>query len=179
MLLMFVLSNNCFSQKTNYVGLDFTFENASGTFQPGIGMLFERKVTHHSGIETGLYYRNYKQDFIITVSDSVGSRSYYGLISERHISIPVQYKFYSRFINLTAGPTFEFYIGWKQKNKTSELAVSSYDINPAFSIGFIAKASKDIRLAENFILEPEVRFNPIFTSGRRYIGFGIAGKYQL
>ena len=179
LFIILALSNKCFSQQTNYIGLDFTIEKASGSFRPGPGLVFESQITRHSGIETGAYYRTYMQDFYVTVSDSTDTRIFYGQVAERHVSVPLQYKFYSRIINLAAGPTFDFYLGWKQKHKSTSLEVNAYNVDPVFFIGFIAKASKSIRLSENFILEPEIRFNPIITSERNYLGFAVAGKYKL
>lgn len=174
-----VISSKCYSQRTSYGGLNFTIENASGDFRPGIGGLFERQITRHSGIETGVYYRNFIQRGFTTLTNSTGSYTFPFIISERHISIPVQYKFYSRLINLSAGPSFDFYLGWEQKNKSAIIVINDYNIDPNFFIGLLAKVSKSISLTDRFILEPEVRFNPIFTSSRTYIGLGIAGKYKL
>jgi hypothetical protein len=95
------------------------------------------------------------------------------------LSLPVLYKFYARFINLAAGPNFDIYMGRKQKNKNPELRIDSYDTDPDFRIGFMAKASKRINLSETFVMEPEVRFNLMLGSGFSYTGFGIAGKYRL
>ena len=179
LLAIVVLDNECYSQKTSYAGINFTVENSSGNFRPGIGGVFEMQLSKHSGFETGVYYRNYIQSFYLTVTGPATSNTYFYTVSERHISIPFQYKFYSRILNLSIGPSFDFYLGWKQKNKTSLIVVNEYSIDPNFFIGAIAKVSKRINLNSRFLLEPELRFNPIFTSERSYVGFGIAGKYKI
>jgi len=179
LLLIAVINNTGYSQRTSYAGVNFTIENSSGNFRPGIGGLFEMQLTRHSGFETGVYYRNYIQNFYLTYIDSVNTNTYFYKVSERHISIPVQYKFYSRIINLSIGPSFDFYLGWKQKNTASITTVNTYNIDPDFFIGILAKVSKKINLNNRFLLEPELRFNPIFTSRRSYTGFGIAAKYKL
>lgn len=178
LLLIAVINNTGYSQRTSYAGINFTIENSSGNFRPGIGGLFEMQLTRHSGFETGVYYRNYIQNFYLTYIDSFNLNTFFYKVSERHISIPVQYKFYSRIINLSIGPSFDFYLGWKQKN-TASITVNTYNIDPNFFIGILAKVSKKINLNKRFLLEPELRFNPIFTSKRSYTGFGIAAKYKL
>lgn len=164
---------------TTYAGLNFTVENAGTSFRPGTGASFERQITKHSGIETGLYYRHYVQSGDIIYTDATSSQIFPFVVSERYLSIPALYKFYSRIVNIAAGPSFDFYMGWKQRNRSSGLKIENYDIDPNFHIGFLAKISKRISLSDRAVLEPELRINPMLTSGRSYAGFGIAGKYRL
>lgn len=175
---LFVTVSTCAQQK-NYVGLNVTLENAGTSFRPKIGGLFERQLTKRSGIETGLYYRTYGQAGIFSYTDSSGSQIIPFTVSERYLSIPALYRFYSRIINFAAGPTFDFYMGWRQKNSSSGLKIDAYDIDPNLSLGFLAKISKRITLSKQFFLEPEVQINPMLASGRTYAGFGIAAKYGL
>lgn len=177
--LIVAANDKTYAQKTSFIGLKFNIETTSSNFKPGLGVLFERRITRRSGVETGVYYRNYIQNGSITYIDSTGSRSYSFIVSERHLSIPVLYKLYTRILNLSVGPTFDFYLGWKQKNTTPLLKVDAYNIDPNLSIGLLTKVSRKINLNKQFALEPELYFNPILTSGRYYVGIGIAGKYQL
>lgn len=178
-LLIMLLANKSFSQKGAYAGLSFTVESSGNGFQPGTGVVFERQATKHSGIETGLYYHNYVFSGDIIYTDSTGSRFFPFTLSERHLTIPGLYKFYSRIVNVSAGPAFDFYTGWKQRAKSPGVTVNNYTIDPAFKVGFFAKVSKRIKLSDDFLLEPEIRINPVFNSSRYYAGFGIAGKYKL
>lgn len=178
-LAVLFLNHDASAQPTNYVGLNFTVESTSDEFRPGIGIVYDRQMTRHSGLQTGVFYRNYAQDGYVTYTDGWGTHYIPFTVSERHLSVPVLYKFYSRIVDIAAGPTFDFYMGWKQRGKTGDLEVDSYNIDPAFAMGLLAKISKRIRLSEGFTLEPEVRANPLFTNNRYYVGFGIAGKYRL
>lgn len=178
-LLVGATNSISYAQKTNYIGLNSTLETTSSSFKPGIGFLFERKMTKRSGIETGLYYRNYMQTGLVTISDASGYQSFSLDISESHLSIPALYKFYTNIVNLSAGPSFDFYLGWRQKHKNAVINLDSYSIDPAFSIGLMGKISKSITLNKQFALEPELRLNHILTFNRTFIGLGIAGKYKL
>ncbi len=173
-LLFESLSLISFGQKATYTGITLTTEMTSeGDVVAGLGLNIERKITKHSGIESGLYYRTYKTSLYISTGTDYNNFA----ISERHISLPVLYKFYSRIINFSVGPTFDFYVGWKQKS--GYVIVNTYSIDPSFAFGFITKFSKQINLSDHLFLEPELRLNPILTYNRAYIGLGIAAKYKL
>ena len=168
-----------FAQKAKYVGLSGTLETSTNAFKPGVGLHYEQRFTRRSGIETGLFYRNYQQGMFITLSDGMNSVSSSVNVAERHLSIPALYKFHTKIVNISAGPTFEFFMGWRQTNRDPIIKLDGYSLDNEFNIGLLAKISKDIRISDRFILEPEARFNPIVTAGRGYLGFGIAGKYRL
>lgn len=172
-------NNYTYAQKPSFIGLNFTVENSSGNLRPGLGVFFEKKITRHSGFVTGIFYRNYILDAYLIVADSTGSRSYPIVISEKYLSVPILYKFHNHILNLSIGPTFDFYLGWRQKNLSSLIKVDKHSIHPKLSMGMLTKVSKKINLNRQFSLEPELRFNYIFTNDRSYTGFGIAGKYQL
>ncbi|RYE55431.1 MAG: hypothetical protein EOP48_10225, partial [Sphingobacteriales bacterium] len=125
--------DNAYAQKSTSIGLNFTFETANGPLRPGIGVMGERRLSKHSGLESGIYYRNYVYDQYLTFEAPAGSPggpfTFATLtISEQLISIPVLYKYYSRILNASVGPTLDFYIGWRQKNKTAMLTVNDYNV---------------------------------------------------
>ncbi len=180
---LFILAQ-CFTfrvkaQNKSFIGMNFTVESGMYNFRPGLGFHFERQLTRRSGIETGLYYRTYAQQGTFTLTSSAGSASFPFTVVERHLSIPVLYKFYSRIVNLHIGPTFDFYMGWRHINKTSAFEVTDYSIDPNFSLGLMTKISKTIRLDDRFTLQPELRLNPVISHNRFYAGFGIMGRYAL
>ena len=178
-LLILTAGNSAFAQKAKYVGLSGTLETSSSAFKPGFGLQYEQRFTLRSGIETGMFYRNYQQGLIVTMSDGTNSVTSAVNVAERHLSIPALYKFHTKFVNISAGPTFEFFMGWRQTNRDPVVKVDDYNLQNEFNIGVLAKISKDIRINQRFVLEPEMRLNPIVTNDRAYIGFGIGGKYRL
>ena len=99
-------------------------------------------------------------------------------ISERLLSVPVLYKYYSSIVNASIGPTFDFFIGWNQRNKTDALVVNNYTVDPNLTMGILVKLSKSIAINTRLLLEPELRYNINVTSEREYAGFAIAAKYK-
>ena len=177
-------SLNSYAQKSTAIGINFTFESTYGPLRPGIGATAERQLTRHSGIESGIYYRNHVYNQYLTFEGPPGSPAWPFTnatltISERLLSIPVLYKYYSRIVNASIGPTFDFYIGWRQKNSTPLLTVNEYNVDPNFSLGAMIKISKNIPVASRISIEPELRYNVIFEFEREHVGFGVAAKYKL
>lgn len=169
------------AQKTTLVGINFTAETSGSHFRPGFGVMIEHKFTKKSGIETGLYYRNYSRTntYLFQNSAGTGLVPYTIILVERFISFPLLYKFYSRLVNVSAGLSFDFYTGFRHKNKSQQITVTDYSIDPNMAIGVQVKISKPIKLDNKFLLEPEFRFNHVITYGRTYGGLGITAKYRL
>ena len=181
--LFFVLvSSGTYAQKQMFVGL-----NVNNNIYPdqielntlNIGATFETKITKHSGVETGLFYRADRTTDVISYSDGSGAHSNSLTIARRYLSVPVLYKYYSKMINLSAGPAFDFFAGWKQKQDDFPNLIQSYTVNPKVKVGFLIKASKIIPVNEKFIVEPEIRFGSVQTVEQANVGIGIAGKYRL
>ncbi len=173
------LFSHAFSQKQMLAGLNINGEIYSGGFIPAIGLTFEKQLTRHSGLETGLFYRTWKSSGVITYMDASGFFIYSLVVSQRHLSIPVLYKYYSNSINFSAGPTLDFYVGWKQKNRGSTVYIKDFSISPKVTAGFLGKVSKAFTLRKRLILEPEIRLEFIRTLNNAGYGVGIAGKYKL
>jgi hypothetical protein len=170
-----------FSQKNLSVGVAFTADIISDDyvnsyFIPGAGITYDFRVTKHSGLEGGVFFRNYIESSYFRVAGI----PYLVAISERHISVPILYKFYSRIVNIAAGPDFDFYTGWKQRFKTGGAVVNSYSVSKNFFLGIQAKISKQIKLTDKCVLEPEFHFIPIVnTDYRSYIGGSINIRYLI
>lgn len=168
------------AQQYTLAGINFTTETHGEQLRPGIGLVVERKLTRKSGIESGIYYRTYHSDWSTTVSGGSNPPvTFYYTIAERFISLPFLYKFYSRLVNISAGLSFDFYMGFRQKNKQQQFIVNDYSIDPNMAVGVQLKISKPIKIDDKLILEPELRFNPVITYLRAYGGLGITAKYRL
>jgi hypothetical protein len=89
------------------------------------------------------------------------------------------YKYYSKILNLSAGPTLDFYLGWKQKNNSSSTQISNLEVGRKVNVGFIVKAGKMIPLSKQFLLESELRFGSVQEFDNINLGIGIAGKYRF
>lgn len=167
------------AQQSTVVGINFTTETSGNQLRPGLGLTLERRLTKKSGIETGVYYRTFGTNDTYIFYNGTQFVPYTVILIERFISIPLLYKFHSRLINASAGISFDFYTGFRHKNKSQELSVNTYNIDPNMGVGFQVKLSKPIRLDEKLILEPELRLNPVITYNRAYGGLGITAKYRL
>lgn len=168
-----------FAQKSKHLGINVILEASTEVFKPSFGINYEQRFTKRSGIEADILYRNYTQNWQVTFENDHGINSALIRFKESHISIPALYKFYTRVVDFAAGPSFEFYMGWTQKSSNPTINMTGHSGMNPFNIGLLTKVSKNVKLNDQFYLEPEVRFNPILTNDRHYIGIGIAGKYKL
>ena len=177
---LFILTTfGSFAQKAKHLGVNVILETSADLFKPSLGINYEQRFTHRSGIETEILYRNYIQNWQVTFSNEYGINSAQIQFKESHISIPALYKFYTRIVDFAAGPSFEFYMGWTQKSSNPTINMTGHSGTNPFNIGLLMKVSKNVKLSEQFYFEPEVRLNPILTNDRQYMGVGLAGKYKF
>lgn len=169
------------AQTETRIGANFTADlTYSNDFKPGVGLALERKLTKHSGLETGLYYRNNPVNFTTYVQVPPGGMfAYNGTVAERFLSVPVLYKFYSRIVNISAGPTFDFLLDAVQTKGAPNVIVTNYETSNSFDMGMMLKIGKQIKLADRWLLEPELRLNPLFSGERVYGGFSLGTRYVL
>lgn len=168
-----------YGQQQTLIGVNVNSEIYPGAFRPSFGTTVEKQYTRRSGFETGLFYRSEQTRGIIPVTQPSGITVYSFTIGEQHFLVPILYKFYSSFLNFSAGPTFDAYVGWKQKKDALPYPIQSYDVAPKFKVGFLTKVSKVLLLHDRIILEPEIRFGSVQTFNEAGIGIGIAGKYRF
>ena len=170
---------NAYSQRQNLIGLNVNGEIYPSKFRPSVGLTIEKQLLKHSGFETGLFYRTLESSGIITYIDASGFYSYSFRVSERYLTVPVLYKYYSDILNLSVGPTLNLYFGWKQKDAGSSVRIENYDVDPKLKVGFLTKLSKAIPLNKQLVLEPELRFGSVQAFDEVGLGIGITGKYRF
>ena len=174
--LFFLTATTSFAQKTNLLGLNVNSEVYPGAFRPSVGVSFESQLGKHSGFETGLYYRTGVTRGLTTYADSTGPRMYQFTVAHRYMNLPILYKFYSRFLNFSAGPTVDLFTGWQQKRDAMPANITDFDVNPKLDLGFLIKAGKAILLNNRIILEPEIRY--AYPRDFGGLGVGVAVKYN-
>jgi len=172
-------SMNAYSQQQSLIGLNVNGDVSPSKFRPSIGLTFEKQFLEHSGFETGLYYRTSNLSGVITYMDESGFYSNSFVVSQRYLTVPVLYKYYSKILNFSAGPTVDFYLGWKQKNNSLSTQISNLEVDRKVNVGFLVKAGKMIPLSKQFLLEPELRFGSVQEFDDINLGIGIAGKYRF
>lgn len=167
------------AQKRPIAGLNINSNLYSGAIRLSLGLTLETHLSKHSGLENGIFYRTEKYQGMVILTDSLGFSTYTFIVSQRFINVPLLYKYYSKTLNFSVGPLFDFYIGWKQRTPKSQLLVNSFDVYPTLKVGLIGKVSKTFALSQKTILEPEIRIGFLRTSNKFGAGVGITGKYQL
>jgi hypothetical protein len=167
-------------QITNLLGVNINGEVYPEGFRPSPGISFETQLRKHSGAETGIYYRTALTKGVVTYSDSVGPARPYGFtVARRYVHIPVLYKFYSKVLNFSVGPTFDLFTGWKQKRDELPAHIQSFKESPKFKVGFLCKVGKAISASTRIIVEPELRYASIQGFEGGGVGVGLAVKYNF
>ena len=154
---------------------ELTFYNG---FAPGVGGQVIYRIGKHGGIESGLNYQNRYISFYIIVQNGGSSTTYLTRIAEHWLQLPVHYRYDSKAINFTVGPTMYYFIGWHAKYKDDGVRVNDYDRN-AVSLAGAASVSRSIHLSHGLILEPEIRFNYILTDDDGGLALNIALRKKL
>lgn len=172
-------STNLLAQTKVGANLIAEFSDDVRGIAPSFGILIDHKVTPKSGIESGLYFRTYQTSGYVHVITVDGNFYNFFDVNEQYLTLPILYKFHNKIVNISAGPTFDFFIGWNQVSGEQDVEITDYSVDPKFNIGMMLKVSKNIALAERFSLEPEFRFNQVFSSSKTFGGFGVALKYEL
>jgi hypothetical protein len=106
------------------------------------------------------------------------SNTYFTRIAEHWLQLPIYYRYDSKAINFTAGPTVNYFISWSTKYKEGGVVVNDYNRN-AISLAGSASISRSIPLLTNLILEPELRFNYIFTDDDGGFALNISLRKKL
>ena len=71
---------------------------------------------------------------VVSYTDASGTHTYSFIVSQRHLNLPVLYKYYSDVINFSVGPTQDFFFEWKQKDKDSPVRIENFDVDPKVKV---------------------------------------------
>lgn len=171
------------------VGFDFTPEwclspkgsiddtDPGHRFYPTFGLNFQAQLSRRDGIEVGIYYRQ--------ISEKLTDRHDF-VWHNRAVSARLQYRFYSRIIDISAGFNADFNVSGKKE--TGGGAIIAYDDSRNL-YGFMFRVSKDIPLYKGLILQPEIHVNPCIgddgsglhktTYRGTFLGCGVGLKYRF
>jgi hypothetical protein len=177
LLLLYSFSSAQVTRK-KFIGMNVSGNLYSKTFRLSPGMSFENQLGKRTSLETGIYYLT-KPDAVIIVTTSANGSTYKNLpVLQKHLYAPFLFKFYTKIINLSAGPTVEINTSWKQLG-SEPMVGGIIGIPNKVSVGYLVKAGKDIRLGRQLSMEPEMLIGSIvrFNNFRFAIGTGL--KYNL
>jgi len=176
---LFVFTSlNLIAQKQEFVGIGINSEMMrESIMKTGIAFSYENQLSKHNGFEIDLNQRSRDLNFTVKFSDGSTQTSH---INEDYLTLPILYKFYSDFVNVSTGITFDYFVGWKDLTKIGSAELISYSANSKFQVGWAFRVSKFIPLSSKFVLEPEIHINPIFFGYySAYYGAGVKLKYKL
>ena len=188
-----------YCQNKNKIGLDVQLENESKGivklpyesteryYQSSnfiIGISYERLLSKKSSIEIEFKYRhllNGYSFFIPAGSNSLFQVNVSG--KESFISCPILYKYSMSFINISLGPTLDYFLQWKQTTSNSgflyQKQLADFFFPNKLSLGFLIKISKSIKIYKKIVTEPGIFYNPIVSYQRNYFGLSITTKYSF
>lgn len=167
-------------ERKDLVGLLFASEIKEYSVNPELGFFWERKFTGRSGLETGIFYRTTTENlFLMVPVPGSGSYSESATVSYGYFTIPVLYRFSTRFVALSLGPNLDVFSNWNQLN-SGLITIESLKISPMVNLGMLFKIGKEIPLKGTLILEPEIRFGLRTTfSYSSFLGMGVKLKQQV
>ena len=195
---LFFVSVNGVCQSKNKVGIAIIIENiAAGStyinnniqkipiskmaFVPAIS--YERKLTNRSSIEVELRFKQtMESNFMVPPPESPPAGWYFYthnyVTKETVINLSVCYKFNSKIINFSAGPTIEYLLDTKQLNVNPYSTILGKEAYPKkWSVGVMTKISKTIKVNKYFAIEPSLFFNPILSYSKNYLGLALTANY--
>ena len=134
----------------------------SNLYAWGAGAQLVLPFSAKSSIETGLYFKTRPFQYYPSLPNTLELLNV--VVTERNILFPLFYRFDSRKINFTIGPALEYFIGWKQNERRSEVKVDDYSTEK-FELISTASLSRNFNLKNNWIFEPELRFSAFVPNG--------------
>ncbi|HQB28540.1 MAG TPA: hypothetical protein PLO29_06280 [Paludibacter sp.] len=173
-----LFSINLTAQHKNFIGFGVVSEmNQGKMLHDNVSFSYERQFHKFHGLLIELNRRQIIRN--TTFYNNINLEYLTSRVREKYLSIPVSYKFYSKIVNISTGFNLDYFVGWENLLNNSEL--TSYNINPRYSIGWNIKISKTIPLYSQLYLEPEIFYNPIFLHQYAYYHYGIGAKlkYEL
>jgi hypothetical protein len=182
---MFSTSSIC---QSNYaIGVN-TFIEKTTYYNPNFcaGISLEKQFCTSNGIEIGVSNRHFQNDFSNEKTDFVFLKNF--SISENYLTVSVLSKFHFKHFNIAFGPSADFLISWKNKSEVVYPYVDYVDKNVYY--GLLTKVTRTIDINRKVSIEPEIRFNPIFSpftlysnyvklNDRQYLGIGVTIKYKF
>ncbi len=127
-----------------------------------LGIFYEHQFSKYFAYNFGMDYKRIFENYLVSYS-------------ENYVSIPVNIKFVSDYVNVALGVNLDYCTGVHVFNNAT---VSTNSVDD-FVFGTSLKLSKDILLAKYFIIEPEVALSyvPSFEGFEYKLGFKF--KYQI
>ena len=168
-----------FAQNNQYVGISINPEKRSNSVPNlGFGILYENQILNHHGFEINFNFRGRRLDYLYT-NPLIDDTNLAFKIRENYLTIPITYKFYNSILNISLGMTFDYFVNADNLTETTNIEMSSYNLDPKIFIGCIIKVGKSFLISKKLSFEPEVYFNPVISYDYSYYGASAKLKYKL
>lgn len=146
------------------------------TYEPGLGVQLVYRITKHSGIESGIYYKIQARGGYYYFDTAFNL--YYWTVKERTLLLPVLYRYDSKTLNFTAGPVLKYSMGWKDRTKNPPAFIPPYALQNFELIATIS-VSRNFYLNSAWILEPEIRASAFVPAGGGGVSLNIALRKKI
>jgi hypothetical protein len=146
-----------------------------GSYAAGIGVQFIYKITKHSGIESGFYYKTNPRYYPVNNTSPYYSFTRY---NQKVIHLPLLYRFESGFINFTAGFAVEYFINMKEIRKKVPPAYTSDFFTRLEAIAAIS-LSKSFYFSRSWVIEPELKFSAPVPRGGVSNGINLSLRKRI
>jgi hypothetical protein len=156
-VIFLIITTNISAQKRSLqFGGKLINELVNHGYGPGIGADIVYKITKHSGIVTGLYFKIDPHQY---TAYSPGRTYSVSKFSERTIMVPLLYKFESKLVTLTAGGTVSYILNYRESDKLFTHLTGQ--LEPAVTISI----SKSFYFGKSLVFEPEIRASAPIPEG--------------
>jgi hypothetical protein len=147
------------SAQHKMLGIKGTIGTTEGSTSYTMGIDFEQKLSTRWGYTFGAFHK---------------TNMIFNPIKLYFIHMPATVRYYTRYVNVSAGLSGDFFTGNSTPNGYTNVQA---DMDPAFQLGFLGSISKDIHLNKHLIIEPEIYINPSINGILNYYGVGLSLKY--
>jgi hypothetical protein len=144
-------------------------------YGPGAGLQAVYKITKHSGIETGLYYKVNPQFYMVSYSLNNSTVRRY---DQKVINLPLSYRFGSRLVNFTAGFAVEYSLNLKQIKRSHPATYNDEFLRRLTAVPTLS-ISKSFYFSRNWVIEPELRTSAPIPQGGVGKGINISIRKKI
>lgn len=192
-----VVAFNAYGQSKNELGLSLYLERSpevttkippgaykktKGSWESIFGLSYERLFTTHSGLALEVKFRKSRNELQIPVASGASNiQMLYLTAVENIISLPLLYRYHSRIVNISAGPTVEYFTSARQPDRYAPPLgdYKTYFVEQELSLALFAGISKTLPVGAKMLVEPALYYNRVLSFERSYYGASLGVKYPF
>lgn len=158
------------------------YKSTKGGVESIFGLSYERLFTKHSGLALEINFRKSRNELQIPQASGANYTQMMHISAvENIISLPLLYRYHSRFLNLSLGPTVEYFTSARQPDRYGPTPddYKTYFVEQELSLGVLAAISKAVPVASGLGIEPGLYYNTVLSFERSYYGASLGVKYRF